>query len=221
MSPPICEDGRCGACALCLTLPREDALPPGTLGRVRLGVELEAPELIGSLRGAAIAVGVAVLVSGTFLVWHGHSHAGGEVAVALALVVAALAVAPRSRAWRGLLALAPLPLLASITEASMALGSVGCLVTEIAVMLPCVVAGVLLLRRPDASLAGWTLSTGVGAVLATTAVHLGCPAYAGMLHVVVLHVLPTLVFVLMLPRLARRLAPWVEGLATADAAERR
>jgi hypothetical protein len=176
---------------------------------------------MGSLRGAAIAVGVAVLVSGTFLAWHGHSHSGAEVAVALGLVVAALVAARRSRAWRVLLALAPLPLLASITEASMALGSVGCLVTEIVVMVPSVVAGALLLRRPDASLAGWTLSTGVGAVLATTTVHLGCPAYAGMLHVVVLHVLPALVFVLMLPKIARRLAPWVEGLAAAHEADRR
>jgi hypothetical protein len=220
MSPPICDDGRCGVCALCLTLPREEALPPGTLGRVRLGVDLEAPELIGSLRGAAVAVGVAALVSGTFLVAHGHSHSGLEVGVALLLLLASMLTVRRTRAWRYLLALAPLPLLASITEATMALGSIGCVVTEIAVMLPSVVAGALLLRRPDANLAGWTLSTGVAAVLATAAVHLGCPTYSGLLHVVALHVLPTVVFVLMLPRIARTLAPWAEGRRSTTAAAR-
>jgi hypothetical protein len=183
---------------------------------VRLGVELEAPELMESLRGAGIAVGVAVLVSGTFLIAHGHSHTGLEVGVSLALLLAAMFAVRRTRAWRYLLALAPLPLLASITETTLALGSVGCLVTEIALMVPSAVAGALLLRRPEASLAGWAFSTGVAAVVGTTAVHLGCPNYSGLVHVVVLHVLPTVAFVLMLPRLAKLLAPWVEAKRAAS-----
>lgn len=209
MSDTFCDDGRCGRCDLCRAMPAS-APPPGAVERVRLGVDLREPRLATSLAIVPVVVTVSVVVGAIFLAAHGASNAdaGGVATLVLALVGAAWAC--RSRAGWVLLVLAPLPLLTSITHSSLSPGSVGCVVTELALQVPGAGVGLVLLRRRRASLAGWAIGLGAGGVIASAAVHLGCPNYQGMVHVFVFHALPGVLWALFATSLARRISASVE-----------
>ncbi len=209
MSDTYCDDGRCGRCALCQAM-SAGAPAPGALERVRLGVDLVEPNLATSLVIVPVVVATSLVVAASFDAAHGVSNAdvGGFVAIALALLGAAWAC--RARAGWALLVVAPLALLTSITHGSLALGSLGCAATELALQLPGALVGLVMLRRRHASLAGWAIGLGAGGVIASAAVHFGCPNYQGMLHVIVVHALPGVLWALFATALARRVAASVE-----------